>query len=168
MASPKLYKVLRSAIHSRGLYAAQPIPKGTYIVQYLGEKITKAESYRRSVAQQQRGKRNGSGMVYIFEVNQRYDLDGYRRNNPARYVNHSCDPNCEAVNDRGKIWVVAVRDIEPGEELTYDYGYDIEHFLDHPCYCGSKNCVGYIVRRDQWPQLRKLLRGRSAKGTRAQ
>lgn len=165
MAVSKLYKIHRSSIHNRGLYAAGAIAKGSYIVEYRGEKITKAESRRRSLAQHQRGRKNGSGMVYIFELNKRYDLDGTRRNNPARYVNHSCDPNCEAVNDRGKIWVVALRDIEPGEELTYDYGYDIEHFLNHPCRCGSDNCVGYIVRRDQWPQLRKLLRKRSAKGS---
>jgi SET domain-containing protein len=164
MAASKLYRIRRSSIHNRGLYAAHAISKGTYIVQYFGEKITKAESYRRSVAQQRRGQKNGSGMVYIFELNQRYDLDGYRRNNPARYINHSCDPNCEAVNDRGNIWVVALRDIEPGEELTYEYGYDVEHFLDHPCRCGADNCVGYIVRRDQWTRLRQLLRKRKAQG----
>ncbi len=158
MGKAKPFRVHRSSIHNRGLYASEPIAEGTYIVQYHGEKITKAESYRRSVAQHKRGRKHGSGMVYIFELNKRYDLDGYRRNNPARYINHSCDPNCEAVNYRGEIWVVALRDIEPGEELTYDYGYGIEHFMDHPCYCGSPNCVGYIVAADQRPKLKKLLK----------
>ncbi len=163
MADRKLYKVCGSSIHNRGLFAAEPIEEETYILQYFGEKITKAESERRGIAQQERGKRNRTGQVYIFELNKRYDLDGFRNNNPARYINHSCDPNCEAVNWKGEIWIVAKRQIEAGEELTYDYGFAVEHFLDHPCRCGSSNCCGYIVAEADRPKLKKLLKGRGKK-----
>lgn len=163
MAARKLYKVCGSSIHNRGLFAAAPITAETYIIQYFGERITKAESERRGVAQQERGKRNRSGQVYIFELNKRYDLDGYRKNNPARYINHSCNANCEAVNWKGEIWIVAKRDIEPGEELTYDYGFAVEHFLDHPCRCGEDNCCGYIVAEADRPKLKKILKGREKK-----
>jgi SET domain-containing protein len=74
-------------------------------------------------------------------------------------MNHSCDGNCEAVNCDGEIWVVARKDIKQDDELVYDYGYDMEHFLDHPCRCGSDNCIGYIVREDQRKKVRKLLKG---------
>ena len=153
----KLYKVLGSSIHNRGLFAMEPIPAGTDIVEYFGEKITKAESLRRAEAQQKRGKRNGSGQVYIFDLNTRYDLDGFRKNNPARYINHSCDPNCEAENRRGRIWIVSLRDIEAGEELTYDYGFPLEFFLEHPCRCSAPNCCGYIVAATERARLKRML-----------
>ena len=73
-------------------------------------------------------------------------------------MNHSCDGNCEAINYGGEIWITACKDIKDGEELTYDYGYDMEHFLDHPCECGTDNCIGYIVREDQRKKVKKLLR----------
>ncbi len=163
MGSGRLYRVSGSSIHNRGVLATQPIAAETYILQYLGEKITKAESERRGIAQMARGKRNHSGQVYIFELNKRYDLDGFRQNNPARYINHSCDPNCEAVNWKGQIWVVAKRDIEEGEELTYDYGFALEHFLDHPCRCGASNCCGYIVAEAERPKLLAILKKRNRK-----
>jgi hypothetical protein len=78
----------------------------------------------------------------------------------ARLINHSCDPTCEAQVIKGQIWIVAMADIEPGEELTYDYGYDLEHFMEHPCRCGSENCVGYIVRTDKRRKLKRILKQR--------
>ena len=69
----------------------------------------------------------------------------------------------EAVNDGGEIWIYSVADIVKGEELNYDYGYDMEHFLDHPCRCGSKKCIGYIVREDQRLKVKKLLKKRKKK-----
>lgn len=157
------YIVRRSSIHNRGLYARERIEKGEYILQYFGEKITKAESQRRSKLQEKRARKSGTGQVYIFELNKKYDLDGYRKNNPARYINHSCEPNCEAVNYKGQIWVVALRDIDEGEELSYDYGYALDCFMDHPCRCGKKSCPGYIVNEADRPKLRKILNKRKKK-----
>lgn len=153
----KLWKLKRSKIHGRGLYAAAPIPAGTAIIEYVGEKITKAESLRRCLEWDKKARKTGRGLVYIFDLNKRYDLDGNCAGNPAKYINHSCDENCEAVNERGRIWIYALRDIGEGEELYFDYGYALEHFLDHPCRCGSPNCVGYIVAKDSRKKLRALL-----------
>jgi len=157
------YVVRRSSIHNRGLYARKAIEEGEYIIEYKGEKISKKESERRALSQEARGRKNRSGQVYIFELNKRYDLDGNKPGNVARFANHSCEPNCEAVNYRGRIWFVALRDIQPGEELTFDYGYALENALDHPCRCGKASCVGYIVNAADRPKLKKMLRKKGKK-----
>jgi SET domain-containing protein len=161
--SKKLCKVKNSKIHGRGLYAMVDIEAGTDIIQYIGEKITKKESTRRALEWEEQARETGEGLVYIFELDDKYDIDGRLGDNPARYMNHSCDGNCEAINYEGEIWIVARRDIHKGEELVYDYGYDMEHFLDHPCRCGADNCIGYIVREDQRKKVKKLLRGKKKK-----
>lgn len=158
-----LCKVKNSKIHGRGLYATADIEEGTDIIQYIGEKITKKESTKRALEWEEQARETGEGLVYIFELDDKYDIDGRLGDNPARYMNHSCDGNCEAVNYEGEIWIVALKDIKKGEELVYDYGYDMEHFLDHPCKCGSDNCIGYIVREDQRAKVKKLLRGKKKK-----
>ena len=156
----KLWKLKRSKIHGRGLYAAAPIPRGTKIIEYVGEKITKAESLRRCLEWEEKARKVGRGLVYIFDLIKRYDLDGICPGNPAKYINHSCEENCEAVNERGRIWIYSVRDIEEGEELSFDYGYALEHFLDHPCRCGAPGCVGYIVAKDSRKKLLEMIRKR--------
>ncbi|RLE47727.1 SET domain-containing protein, partial [Candidatus Woesearchaeota archaeon] len=83
--------------------------------------------------------------------------------NTARWINHSCNPNCETININGHIWIVALRDIRKGEELSYDYGYSLDDFEEHPCHCGSKNCVGYIVAEKYRKKLRKILEARQKK-----
>ncbi len=150
----------RSDIHNQGLFAAKRIPKDSYIIQYLGERVTKKESNRRGLAQHDRSQADNVGSVYIFEVDDRYDIDGNFSWNIARLANHSCSPNCEAQNADGEIWLVALRDIAKGEELTFDYGYALEHWEDHPCRCGAENCVGHIVRREDWKKLTKVLKRR--------
>lgn len=159
MPSKLLYTVKTSKIHQQGLFASCDIMAGTEVVEYLGEKITKEESARRGLEWEEQARRTNEGMVYIFELDDEWDLDGrFVEDNPARYMNHSCNGNCEAVNYDGEIWLVALHDIKKGEELVFDYGYDMEHFLDHPCYCGSDNCIGYIVREDQRKKVKCLLR----------
>lgn len=152
-----LFEVKQSSIHNLGIFATADIKKGTRIIEYVGEKISKAESERRNDEWSQLAKEKNWGMVYIFDLNKRYDIDGNVEYNIARYINHSCEPNCEAVNIRGRIWIMALKVIHKGEELSYDYGYDVEHYSEHPCHCGTKSCVGYIVQRGQWRKLRRLL-----------
>lgn len=156
-------EVRSSSIHQRGLFATRDIKKEEYIIQYIGEKISKEESTRRALEWEETARETGEGLVYIFELDDDWDLDGRLGDNPARYMNHSCDGNCEAVNAEGEIWIMARKKIKKGEELVYDYGYDMEHFLDHPCLCGSDNCIGYIVREDQRKKVKKLLRGKKKK-----
>lgn len=154
---------MHSTVHRWGLFATQPIAKGTRILEYTGEKITKKESERRALKQEAAAAKDGDGSVYIFELNARYDLDGNTPDNIAKYINHSCDPNCEAVLDRGHIWIESIKPIAEGEELSFDYGYDMASFLDHPCCCGAKGCIGYIVRKDQRARVKRLLAKKAAK-----
>lgn len=148
----------QSPIHGQGLFAKRLIRKGTRIIQYAGQKVDKDESNTRGLNRYEASKSDGGGAVYIFEVNDHFDIDGNFPWNIARLANHSCDPNCEVENDDDQIWVIALRDLQKGEEVTYDYGYDIEHFLEHPCRCGTERCVGYIVRTDQRRKLKRILK----------
>ncbi len=112
----------------KGVFAATRIPKGERIVQYKGKLISKELSEKR--AEKHRKKKE----VWIFQLNEYYDIDGSRGGNEARFINHSHDPNCEPVNyDDEEVWIEAIRDIEKGEELFYDYGFD-EFDEDYPWY----------------------------------
>lgn len=160
------YIVVRnSSIHNKGVFAKKDIPEGTKIIEYVGRKITKKESDKISDRDLEANKKDSAnGAVYIFELNKRYDIDGNVSWNTARYINHTCNPNCETQIIKGHIWIVSTRDIKKGEELSYNYGYDIENYEDHPCKCGSENCVGYIVDEDSWSKLkRKLARKKKSK-----
>ncbi len=148
-----------SGIHGRGLYASKAIPAGTKIIEYLGERITKAESDRREELRLEKARRGrADGCVYIFELNKRHDLDGSMAWNTARLINHSCEANCESSKVRGRIWITAVRDIEAGEELSFDYGFGMENWREHPCRCGTAKCVGFIVTKMQRWRVRRVLR----------
>lgn len=109
-----------------GLFAGDLIKKGDRIIEYVGEKITTEEANKR-------------GGKYLFELNSRWTIDGSSRKNTARYVNHACDPNCEAEIRNGKIFIFAKKNIQPGEELTYNYGeeYVDEHIKPYGCRCAS-------------------------------
>lgn len=148
-------EIRESPIHGRGLYAIRNIPEGMRIIEYVGEKITKTESNRRGWVQFERAQKTGEAGVYLFVLNKRHDIDGNVPWNAARLINHSCDPNCEAQIIRGKIWIMALRDIAEGEELFFNYGFDLEDYENHPCRCGSRRCVGYIAGEEYWGQLKK-------------
>lgn len=155
--SPPFLEIRRSPIHRRGIFAKKAILKNSRVIEYVGERVSKAEASRRAEEQIKRGRRSGAGLVDLFELNQRHDIDGNVPWNPARLINHCCTPNCEPRIVRGHIWIFALREIQAGEEISYNYGYDWEHYREHPCRCGSPRCVGYIVAQKQWPQLRRAL-----------
>ena len=134
-----------SPIHGLGGFAKADIGQGTRIIEYLGERISKSESVRRCEQNNE----------YVFTLNAEQDLDGNVAWNPARFLNHSCSPNCDAEMDGGRIWIVAQRDIDEGEELTFNYGYDLVDYREHPCHCGMPECVGYIVAEEFFPKLRE-------------
>jgi len=159
MTNHELILVKESKIHHKGVFAKKDISKGTKIIEYIGDKISKEESDRRADEQLARAEKNPDfeGLVYIFELNDEYDIDGNVPENDAKYINHSCNPNCEIDSDNEHIWVVAKKDIKEGEELFYNYGYDMEDFEDHPCLSGSENCIGYIVAEEHWPEIKKKL-----------
>lgn len=129
-----------SGIHGQGGFARQAIPAGTRLIEYVGERISKAESLRRCQANNH----------FIFTLTDTEDLDGAVSWNPARLINHSCEPNCEAELDPGdqRIWIIAQRIILAGQEVTFNYSYDLEDYRSYPCRCGAETCVGYIVAEE--------------------
>jgi len=141
-------EVRESAIQGRGVYATADIRKNTWIMEYTGERISHDEADMRyddeSMARHH---------TFLFIVDAETCIDAASGGNEARFINHSCDPNCEAVLsvDDKEIWICAVREIAQGEELTYDYGYVIdeesveEALRKYPCYCGTKKCRGTIL-----------------------
>jgi len=156
--------VKRSRIHSRGVFARKNIPEGARVIEYVGERVTKKESDRRADIPLERNQKNESyGAVYIFQLNNRHDIDGNVPYNTARFINHSCDPNCESDIIRGKIWIVALREIKKGDELAYNYNYDIEDYEDHKCFCRTKRCVGYILDEEYWPRLKRREKAKKKK-----
>ncbi len=158
----ELCEVRDSEIHGRGVYSKAFIPKETQIIEYIGELIDKDESEKRALSQHAKSKKTGDAAVYIFTLSKNYDIDGNVPWNTARLINHSCNPNCEAWVIGRRIYIYSLRDIQKGEELSFDYGFDIECFEDHPCRCGSGDCVGYIVSRSQWPDLKERLKKKGA------
>ena len=154
-------RVRNSKIHGRGVYAKKNIHKGTRIIEYVGKKISKEKSNQIYEKQLELHKKNpnNTGSVYIFDVDENHDLDGDVWYNRAKLVNHSCSPNCEALTeDNGIIALYAKKNIRKGDELSFNYGYHVDCHEDHPCRCGSKNCVGHIVAKDQWSELKKRLK----------
>ena len=152
-----MWKVKKSKVHGSGVFAIKDIKKNTKIIEYIGEKVLKSEGDKRSAKRIKNYLHSEeTGSVYIFELNSKYDIDGFFEYNKARYINHSCNPNCEVSGTGLKIWVYAIRDIKKGEELTYDYGFGFdEGYKDFPCRCRSKNCVGYIVRSESRWRIKK-------------
>ncbi len=147
----------KSTIHGSGLFSRRKIAKGTRIIEYVGEKVNKQEGEERAHAQLARAEENDEiGMVYVFELNEQYDIDGDVPENYARFINHSCAPNCEVEVQEDQLWVVATRDIRRYEELLYNYGFSFdENYIDYVCDCGAENCVGYMVAEHDWEKLRE-------------
>ena|SRR3989338_1360511 len=154
----KWYRITKSSIHNNGVVAAMDIPKGTKIIEYVGEKISKEEGDMRSEMHIKMHEKNPHfGEVYVYELDDKWDIDGSPDYNEAKYINHSCSPNCESDIKDGHIWIVALRDIKEGEELTYDYSYDLDEFDEYPCKCGSEKCFGYILDAELWDKGKKVL-----------
>lgn len=144
----------RSPIHGTGVFACARIRKGEEIIQYQGVLMTHAE------ADAMYGDGGESGHTFLFTLNERYIIDANRRGNTARWINHSCAPNCRAVvvesasgdPRRDKVMIEALRAIEVGEELTYDYGItlDVPHTARLKrlwcCLCGAPNCTGTMLK----------------------
>lgn len=150
-------EVRGSEIHGQGVYCIEPIEKEQYFIEYVGNLIDKEESERRAWKQYEEHEKTGAAAVYIFNLTKKWDLDGNVEWNPARLINHSCEPNSEAIQDGKRVYLQALRDIEVGEEITFDYGFDVDCYEDHPCRCGSPKCIGYIVGRDYHDELAKRL-----------
>jgi len=116
----KLYKIKKSNIDNKGLYASQDIKDHSKIIEYKGKILTKKQVEKDP-------KFDNEKAIYLFNINKKYDLDGDFKYNTARLINHSCNPNCEVFGTGLKVWVYAIQDIKKGEELTYDYGFGYDN-----------------------------------------
>lgn len=144
-----MYKIKKSNIDNTGLVAFKNIKKDTRVIEYKGRLISKKETENNL-------KFDNDKHIYLFNINKRYDLDGDYKYNTARLINHSCNPNCEVTGKGTKLWISSIKDIKPGDELTYDYGFSFdENYKDFICKCGSKNCCGYIVREGSRWRIKK-------------
>ncbi len=135
-----------SGIHGRGVFATRLIPSGTRIIEYVGEHVSHEEANRRYDLAT-----NQTGHTFLFTVNDEIVIDAGVNGNEARFINHSCDPNCVTVILRRRVFIEATRDIQPGEELSYDYKLTWEE-ADSPeelalyvCRCGATNCRGTML-----------------------
>ena len=141
------FAVRTSPIHNRGVFALRAIPKGTRLIEYKGERISHRESERRYASDDDEKRKH----TFLFIVDDKVVVDATHGGNTARWINHSCDPNCEPEIENGRIFIDAIRAIRPGEELTYDYGLVCPERHTpalkrlYACRCGAKNCRGTML-----------------------
>jgi hypothetical protein len=132
------YRIGRSTT-GLGLFATAPIRRGAFIVEYSGERIPTRDARARERTFRAR---------YMFEINSRWTVDGSPRTNVGRYANHSCRPNAESALRRGKVILRALRAIEPGEEITYDYGEEYFELFIKPKGCRCTKCTEAVTMRE--------------------
>jgi SET domain-containing protein len=151
------FELRRSEIQGRGAFATRQIRRGQRIIEYTGERIGDDEADRRYDDDKM-----SRHHTFLFVVDDKTIVDAAVGGNDSRYINHSCDPNCEAVIERKRIFIYALRTIRPGEELAYDYQY--ERTKDHTaedekfyaCRCGAPNCRGTILAPPKKPRKKRV------------
>ena len=160
LTTSELIEVRRSDVHGLGVFAAKRIPKGTRIIEYVGERVSHDEADRRYEE-----KDANDSHTFLFIVDSKTVIDAGVDGNDARFFNHSCDPNCESTVEKRRVYIEAIRDIDAGAELTYDY--QIQREDDDPdnidevfaCRCGFPKCRGTML----WPTERKAKRKKAKK-----
>ena len=142
------FEIRPSPMQGLGAFASQFIASGTRLIEYAGERLTPAEADARYPDEP--GERHHT---FLFAIDDEVVIDAAVDGNEARFINHSCDPNCDAVIDDERIWIESIRDIEPGEELAYDYAFVLEERHTpaakrrYPCNCGAANCRKTILTK---------------------
>jgi hypothetical protein len=149
------FEIRESPIQGLGAFATRGLPTGTRLVEYAGERLTPAEAEARYPDVD--GERHHT---YLFAFDYEEDgedvevvVDAAVGGNAARYLNHSCAPNCDVVVDGGRLWIETIRDVRPGEELAYDYAFVLEERHTpaakrrYPCHCGAATCRGTILAK---------------------
>ena len=145
-SSPRRFVVRKSGIHGHGVFALADIAKGTRLIEYLGERMSHKEADRRYGDLHE-----GSAHTMLFAATDEVVIDATQRGSSARWINHSCAPNCEAIEDEGRVYIETRRAIRKGEELAYDYELIVEGRQtgklkrEHACYCGARRCRGTML-----------------------
>lgn len=145
-ASNRRIQTRRSGVHGKGVFAVQPIAEGETLIEYVGEIISWPEAQARHPHDP-----GNPNHTFYFHVDENHVIDALYGGNSSRWINHACDPNCEAEEQNGRIFIKALRNIEAGEELNYDYGLIIDERYtpklkaEYPCWCGSAKCRGTLL-----------------------
>jgi uncharacterized protein len=167
--SNPMFIVRHSPIHGYGVFAARRIRKGTTVIEYLGERLSHARADARY-----EDKDPNDNHTFLFTVDKRTVIDAAVNGNEARYINHGCDPNCESDIRKRRVFIAAIRTIQPGEELAYDYQIqrDSDDAPDvdviYACRCGAKECRGSMLEPRKKPRkARRHARGRAVAKQRA-
>jgi SET domain-containing protein len=164
IASSPLVEVRNSPVHGRGVFAVARIPKGTRIIEYLGDRVSHAAADARYEDHDE-----NDNHTFLFIVDKKTVIDAGVGGNDARFINHQCAGNCESVIENRRVFIDATRDIEPGEELGYDY--EIGREKDDPpnvdeiyaCRCGSPQCRGTML----WPPKKPVLKAKAKRRPKA-
>jgi len=147
----------RSGVHGKGVYALVDLAEGETVIEYVGEIISWDEALRRHPHDPK-----DPNHTFYFHIDEDHVIDAKYGGNSSRWINHSCDPNCEAETDEGRVFIRALRNIKAGEELFYDYGLVIDEPYtpalkkQYPCWCGSKNCRGTLLAPKRGGRATKL------------
>jgi SET domain-containing protein len=136
---------VKKARAGRGLFAQETIPKGACVIEYVGRTLRGEEEYT-------------SRSRYLFEVTKKKTIDGWDKRNTARYINHSCKPNCEITIHKKRVFVMAKRSIQPGEELGYDYGKSYFDSFLKPIGCRCPKCMS----EKEWQKLKSKMKKKTA------
>jgi uncharacterized protein len=145
-ATGRRIQVRRSGVHGKGVFALQPIAKGTRLIEYTGEVIPWAVAERRHPHDP-----SDPHHTFFFHIDEDHVIDAKVGGNAARWINHACEPNCEAEEAGTRVFIKALRDLHPGEELFYDYGLVIDARQtsalkrQYACRCGSPQCRGTML-----------------------
>jgi SET domain-containing protein len=146
-------QVRRSGVHGKGVFALQPIAAGERIIEYKGEIISWPEALRRHPHDP-----SDPNHTFYFHIDDQHVIDANVGGNAARWINHACDPNCQADETEGRVFIQALRDLQPGEELFYDYGLIIDERYtpklkkEYECRCGSPNCRRTMLAPKRLPR----------------
>ena len=145
-AAGRRIQTRRSGVHGKGVFAVQNLAEGETLIEYTGEVVTWAEAQARHPHDP-----SDPNHTFYFHIDETHVIDGKVDGNSARWINHSCAPNCEADEDEGRVFIKALRNIKAGEELNYDYGLMIDERYtpklkaEYPCWCGAKTCRGTLL-----------------------
>lgn len=145
-ASGRRLQVRRSGVHGKGVFALRPIAAGETLIEYKGERIDWPEALRRHPHDP-----DDPNHTFYFHVDEQHVIDANVDGNAARWINHACDPNCEADEVDGRIFIKALRPLAAGEELFYDYGLTVDERYtpklkrEYACHCGSAGCRGTML-----------------------
>jgi SET domain-containing protein len=167
--------VRRSPRHGKGVFARHRIGAGTRVIEYTGELISEAEGERRYPTLA--GGVEEAEHTYLLTLDDERVIDANVGGNAARFINHSCEPNCEPIPFGDRMWIVAIRTIRPGEELAYDYAIELDEphtpaqKRRFPCACGARRCRGSLLRPKRAPldpRVRRAIREARRSATRSE